>query len=94
LLDWLPSLRSYQPAISGKVPGLRTRSAGRRRHRPLQARHQITGLKRSWQGLRPWDNGGEFSAPADITELDHLDAARVLAALWDRQMPSAVLGAA
>ncbi len=28
-----------------------------------------------------------FCEPADVAELDHLDAAGVLAALWDRSMP-------
>ncbi|MGD0702340.1 MAG: DUF4253 domain-containing protein [Trebonia sp.] len=31
---------------------------------------------------RPWDNG-EFDAPADVTQLERLDAARVLREMWD-----------
>ena len=36
---------------------------------------------------RPWDND-EFDDPADIRELDHIDAGQLLAELWDGQVPS------
>jgi hypothetical protein len=60
----------------------------------LSDAHEHTGLvpvlagNRGAQGLRPWDDGGEFLAPAGTTELDRLDAARVVAALWDRRLPA------
>jgi len=49
--------------------------------------HQQTGLVPFLlAGLdgtaRPWESG-EFDFPADTAELDHMDAASVLAALWD-----------
>jgi hypothetical protein len=59
----------------------------------LSDAHEHTGLvpvlagNRGPQGLRPWDDGGEFLAPADLTGLDHLDAAQVLASRWDRRLP-------
>src|SRR5690242_16467696 len=57
----------------------------------LSAAHQETGLVPILlSGLggdardtrRPWDNG-EFDAPADVTQLEHMDAAGVLREMWD-----------
>lgn len=31
---------------------------------------------------RPWDDG-EFDAPANITQVEHMDAASVLREMWD-----------
>jgi Domain of unknown function (DUF4253) len=58
----------------------------------LSDAHEHTGLvpvlagNRGAQGLRPWDDGGEFLAPADLAGLDRLEAAQVLASRWDRQL--------
>jgi hypothetical protein len=57
----------------------------------LSAAHQETGLVPILlSGLggdaqdtrRPWDNG-EFDAPADVTQLEGMDAAGVLREMWD-----------
>lgn len=45
----------------------------------------ITGLDDD--GTRPWDDG-EFDDPADIAQLDRMDAAVVLASGWDGALPS------
>ena len=44
----------------------------------------LSGLQ--GQPSRPWDDG-EFLPPADITELDRMDAAGVLASGWADSMP-------
>lgn len=44
----------------------------------------LAGLRGS--ATRPWDEG-EFDYPADISGLDHLDAANVLAAGWEDSVP-------
>jgi hypothetical protein len=40
---------------------------------------------------RPWDTG-EFSIPADHAGADDLDAARMLADMWDGEMPTGLPG--
>jgi hypothetical protein len=58
----------------------------------LSAAHQETGLVPFLAGTlpgspaRPWDTE-EFGIPADPAQLDHIDAARMLADLWDGEMP-------
>jgi uncharacterized protein DUF4253 len=59
----------------------------------LSAAHQETGLVPFLLGTlpgdptRPWDQE-EFLYPADPAQLDHMDAAEVLAERWDGEMPS------
>ena len=59
----------------------------------LSASQQQTGLipfllgHLRGQPTRPWDTG-EFSLPADPGELDGMDAAEVLAEMWEGEMPS------
>jgi hypothetical protein len=57
----------------------------------LSAVHQETGLIPFLLGslpgypTRPWDDE-EFDIPVDPSELDHMDAAQVLAGMWDGEM--------
>jgi len=57
----------------------------------LSAGHQETGLIPFLLGSlprypsRPWDDE-EFEEPVDPSELDHMDAAQVLAEMWDGEM--------
>jgi len=57
----------------------------------LSAVHQETGLIPFLLGslpgypTRPWDDE-EFDIPVDPSELDHVDAAEVLAEMWDGEM--------
>jgi len=59
----------------------------------LSAARQQTGLvpfllgHLRGQPTRPWDTA-EFEPPADPGELDEMDAAEVLAEMWDGEMPS------
>jgi hypothetical protein len=57
----------------------------------LSAAHEETGLVPillaglggdAQDTRRPWDNG-EFDAPADVTQLERMDAASVLREMWD-----------
>lgn len=47
----------------------------------LSAAHSQTGLV-PFLLARPWESG-EFDDPADVTQLDHMDAASLLAQWWD-----------
>ena len=57
----------------------------------LSAVHQEAGLIPFLLGslpgypTRPWDDE-EFDIPVDPSELDHMDAAQVLAGMWDGEM--------
>jgi Domain of unknown function (DUF4253) len=59
----------------------------------LSALHPATGLvpfllgSLSGEPSRPWDSE-EFAAPSDPALVGHMDAAEVLAEMWDGEMPS------
>lgn len=47
----------------------------------------LAGMLPANERGRPWDND-EFDDPADIRELDQMNAVQLLAELWDGQVPS------
>lgn len=78
------SLRSGEPVAWATVQDVP--DAGRVWAALCDARQQTGLVPFLLAGLdgtaRPWDSG-ELDFPADTAELDHMDAASVLAALWD-----------
>jgi hypothetical protein len=60
--------------------------------RAMSAMTAETGLQPVLLAPSNWDFGEEFREPGDLTELDQMDAAAILAGLWDQRSVEVVDG--
>ena len=84
------SVLSQARPVTGLVPFLLAsmddRIKGDEETRAVLALARDAMGRRQGDDARPWDND-DFIDPADVTELDRMDAAELLTGLWDSYLP-------